>query len=299
MRVLRSMGQAIAHRGPDDEQFYDDGVLSLVYRRLAIVDIAGGRQPLFNEDASSLLVCNGEIYNHTELRDGLKARHTFKTASDSEVLLHGLEEWQEGVLQRARGMFAFAAWDLRRQRLFLARDRLGIKPLYVCHLPHGLLFGSELKALLVHPECPREMDWRDLSGNPIAQALTPTYVKGIDFLPGASYLVAQAGQKAQVHSYWNLGQHLNTAPFGLDAKRYIAAFDELLESAVAEHLQGEAAVGLHLSGGVDSSLVAAVAAPLRPGMPCYTIVERSNYLAGDALAAADVAATLGLDWSPV
>lgn len=299
LRILKAMGAAIAHRGPDDEQIYDDGVLSLVYRRLSIVDIAGGRQPFLNEDKSQLLVCNGEIYNHGEMRRALSAGHRFTTASDCEVLLHGYAQWGEDVLQRARGMFAMALWDRTQRRLLLARDRLGIKPLYVCQLPHGLLFGSELKALLAHPDCPREMDWQDLGGNPIAHAATPSYIRGIEHLPGACCLHMEPGKKAHIRSYWNLEQHFNTAPFGLDAKRYIAEFDRLIEDAVAEHMQGEAGFGLHLSGGVDSSLVAAIAAPHQPGMHSFTLVERSNYVAGDASAASNVAATLGLPWNPV
>lgn len=300
LHILSAMGAAIAHRGPDDEQFYDDGALSLVYRRLSIVDPSGGRQPLFNEDDSQLLVCNGEIYNHAELRQALAGRHVFRTGSDSEVMLHGQEEWQEeGVLQRARGMFALAHWDRQRQRLFLARDRLGIKPLYICHLQDGILFGSELKALLQHPDCPREMDWRDLSGNPIAQAITPSYIKGVEHLPGGSYLCLEPGQKARIRPYWGLEPRFNAAPFGLDTKRYIKAFDELLEESVAEHLQGNATIGLHLSGGVDSSLVAAIAAKKMPGLTSFTIVERSNFLAGDVAAASAVASSLGMDWKPV
>jgi asparagine synthase (glutamine-hydrolysing) len=299
LRILKGMGAAIAHRGPDDEQIYDDGVLSLVFRRLSIVDVGGGRQPIFSEDTNKLIVCNGEIYNHDELRRSLTANHQFTTQSDSEVLLHGYEQWGLDVLQRARGMFAMAIWDRAQRRLLLARDRMGIKPLYVCHLPNGILFGSELKALLAHPLCPREMDWHDLSGNPVAHRLTPTYIRGVEHLPGASYLISQAGKQAKAHSYWSLEPHFDAAPFGLTAKQYVSAFDQLIEDAVLEHLQGDAGTGLHLSGGVDSSLVAAIAGVKKPDLKSFTIVERSNYVGGDVKAAQNVAAAIGLDWSPV
>ena len=259
----------------------------------------GAQQPIHNEGRSKLLVCSGEIYNHAEVRQTLAATHQFTTRSDSEVLLHGFEQWGTGVLQRVRGMFAFAMWDSAQKRLLLARDRLGIKPLYVCQLPHGLLFGSELKALLAHPDCPRDMEWRSLHAHPMANATTPSYVKDIDHLPGVTYLQWEPGRKAQIKPYWDLGASFNVAPFGLDPKKYVKAFDHLLEQAVAEHLQGEAAIGLHLSGGVDSSLIAAMAKPLYPQMNAFTIVERSNYLAGDTTAAADVAKSLGMPWHPL
>ena len=150
--ILRAMGEAIAHRGPDAEGFWEEPGIGLVHRRLSIIDLAGGDQPIGNEDGSVQVVFNGEIYNYRELRDDLTARgHRFRTQSDTEVLVHLYEEEGERLVERLRGMFAFAIWDRREQRLLLARDRLGIKPLYVYRDAEKLLFGSELKAILAHP----------------------------------------------------------------------------------------------------------------------------------------------------
>src|SRR6516162_4195582 len=150
--VLKAMGDSIAHRGPDAEGFWNEPGIGLVHRRLSIIDLAGGDQPIGNEDGSIQVVFNGEIYNFQELRSELEARgHRFRTRSDTEVLVHLYEEHGEHLVERLRGMFAFALWDRPRRRLLLARDRLGIKPLYVYRDGEKLLFASEPKALLAHP----------------------------------------------------------------------------------------------------------------------------------------------------
>src|SRR5262245_24584520 len=157
--VLKVMGDSIAHRGPDAEGFWTDPGLGLVHRRLSIIDLGGGDQPIGNEDGSVQVVFNGEIYNFQELRAGLEARgHRFRTRSDTEVLVHLYEEDGDRLVGRLRGMFAFALWDRARRRLVLARDRLGIKPLYVYRDADMLVFGSELKAVLAHPGVAREVD---------------------------------------------------------------------------------------------------------------------------------------------
>jgi asparagine synthase (glutamine-hydrolysing) len=298
-RVLEAMGRAIAHRGPDDQQFFDDGMLSLVFRRLSIVDTQGGRQPIFNEDGTQLIVCNGEIYNHGELRRNLAAKHQFKTQSDSEVVLHAFEDRGLAALQQVRGMFALAIWNRRSRQLFLARDRLGIKPLYICELPNGLLFGSELKALLAHPECPRQMDWAALETHSLSAVATPTYLKGVDYLPGGCYFSIEPGKRPQTGKYWRLDEHIGTARFGLNERQYTDEFDRLIEEATLEHLQGDGPVGIHLSGGVDSSLLTSIIASQRPDSPCFTILERTSYLVGDAAAAQEVASRHRLPWYPV
>ncbi|MES2941143.1 MAG: hypothetical protein V4864_25970 [Pseudomonadota bacterium] len=178
-RRLQAMGDAIAHRGPDDAQYYDDGHLALVFRRLSIIDVDGGAQPMANEDGRLRIAVNGEIYNHGALRAQLRDRHRFASASDSEVALHAWEEWGEASLERLHGMFAMVLWDRAARQLVLARDRLGIKPLYVCELPHGLLFASELKALLAHPDCPRAMDWQAVDRPDTGQPCDTSYVRGV------------------------------------------------------------------------------------------------------------------------
>src|SRR3954463_10588964 len=157
--VLEAMGRALAHRGPDGEGFLSEPGVGLVHRRLAIIDLEGGRQPLGNEDGSVQVVFNGEIYNYQELAARLESRgHQFRTRSDTEVLVHLYEEEGERLVERLRGMFAFALWDRPNRRLLLARDRLGINPLYVYRDAEKLLFASELKAILAHPGVRREID---------------------------------------------------------------------------------------------------------------------------------------------
>jgi asparagine synthase (glutamine-hydrolysing) len=159
MEVLTRMTEAIRHRGPDDEGYYRDGPLGLGFRRLSIIDIQGGRQPMFNEDKSLCIIYNGEIYNYRRLRRDLEsAGHCFQTSSDTEVIVHGYEEYGRDVVTRLNGMFAFALWDQNARRLFMARDRTGIKPLYYAETAQGLIFGSELKTILVHPAVARQID---------------------------------------------------------------------------------------------------------------------------------------------
>jgi asparagine synthase (glutamine-hydrolysing) len=158
--VLRAMNGRIQHRGPDGDGFHFEPGVGLGHRRLSIIDLEGGRQPLYNEDHSVVVTFNGEIFNFKEIEaDLLKRGHTFRTRSDTEVIVHAWEEWGEKCVDRFNGMFAFAVWDVRKQHLFIVRDRLGVKPLYYCILPDKrIVFGSELKALLVHPEVPRRID---------------------------------------------------------------------------------------------------------------------------------------------
>jgi asparagine synthase (glutamine-hydrolysing) len=156
---LRAMTRTLVHRGPDGEGLHTDGPIGLGMRRLAIIDVGGGDQPMFNEDRSIAVVQNGEIYNYRELRTELQtAGHAFRTQSDTEVLVHGYKEWGADLVQRLNGMWAFAIWDAPRQRLLLSRDRLGIKPLYWSWVDDTLVFGSELKALLEWG-CPARPNW--------------------------------------------------------------------------------------------------------------------------------------------
>jgi asparagine synthase (glutamine-hydrolysing) len=298
-RLLEAMGNAIAHRGPDDAEYYDDGVLALVFRRLSIIDIAGGRQPIQSESGDLLLVANGEIYNHRELRRALEPRHTFRTASDCEVPLHAYEEWGASSFERLAGMFALALWDRQAKRLLLARDRLGIKPLYVCRLPDGLLFGSELKALLMHPRCPRDLDWRVLDRTRSGQPPETSYVRSIDMLPGGQWISAGVDGMVSQHRYWRLEDHMGTASLGHDAQSYTDRYADLLEQVVHEHLLRDVGAGLMLSGGVDSSLLAAIIGRHEARFPCVTVVERTPLLEGDTAAARALTQTLEMPWHPL
>jgi asparagine synthase (glutamine-hydrolysing) len=298
-RVLAQMGQALARRGPDDQQFFDDGTLSLVFRRLSVVGGQQGRQPITNEDEQVLLACNGEIYNHQELTQVLRREHVFKTTSDCEVILHGYESWGDLVFQRVRGMFAGLIWDKRHHRLTLFRDRLGIKPLYYSRLNNGILFASEVKALLAHPLCPRVTDWEALEDDPLSRSAAPTYIKNIDFLPGGCLLKASEYRTSSPQTYWALDEHFGAAVHGGNEKAYRESYHQLLNEATLEHLQGQGPIGLHLSGGVDSALLASIASKQRRDLLCYTIVKRTSYLAGDVEAAKMLTQKLGVDWSPV
>src|SRR5688500_6512333 len=192
--VLKHMGDAIAHRGPDAEGFLTDPGLGLVHRRLSIIDLSGGDQPIGNEDGSLQVIFNGEIYNYRELRAGLEARgHRLRTHSDTEVIVHLYEEEGEQLIERLRGMFTFAIWDRPRRRLLLARDRLGIKPLYVYRDAEKLLFASELKAILAHSGVPRRIDPLALEDY-LAYGMVPgprSIFQGIEKLPPAHTLLVR------------------------------------------------------------------------------------------------------------
>lgn len=260
VRVLRHMGEVLAHRGPDGGGLYTDGALGIGMRRLSIIDLQTGDQPMSNEDGSVWVVFNGEIYNYQELTTALMARgHRFATASDTEVLAHLYEERGERCVDQLRGMFAFAIWDRTAQTLLIARDRLGVKPVY--YSTHGgrLVFGSELKALLADPEVPRDIDLQGLTAylryGYIADPLT--ILKGIRKLPPGHLLVARSG-RIEVKPYWDV------LPFFLAERRprstaeYKDELAELLREAVRLRLVSDVPIGAFLSGGIDSSMVVAL-----------------------------------------
>jgi asparagine synthase (glutamine-hydrolysing) len=254
------MGQALAHRGPDDRGQMVGPAAGLAFRRLSIIDVAGGHQPLENEGGSVSIVLNGEIYNHHELRAGLLARgHRLRTRSDVEVVPHLWEEEGPACLGRLRGMFALALWDSRDRTLFLARDRVGKKPLYHCQLPDGtLLFGSEIKAILQHPEVPRTPDLEAINHYLTLQYVPSplTAFRGVSRLQPGHWLRWRDGA-VTVQRYWELayGPKL-TAP---EPELRAELLDRLRE-AVRIRLESEVPLGAFLSGGVDSSAVVALAA---------------------------------------
>jgi asparagine synthase (glutamine-hydrolysing) len=268
--ALRQMCGIISHRGPDDDGFYTDGAAGIGMRRLSIVDVAGGHQPISNEDGSLWIVFNGEIYNHLALREQLIARgHRYSTHSDTETILHLFEEYGADCVQQLRGMFAFAIWNRNTKTLFIARDRLGIKPLYYKLTPERLLFGSEIKALLAHggirPEfnravLPEYLAFGYLSGR-------ETFYNGIlKLLPGHTMTVGPRGE-AQIRQYWDLDA--SKVHESRDESYYVQSYRELLEGAVNSHLMSDVPLGVFLSGGVDSSAVAALMTKLR-GEPVET-----------------------------
>src|SRR5216684_200834 len=262
--ALREMCRVISHRGPDDEGFYTDGVVGIGMRRLSIVDVAGGHQPLSNEDGTLWIVFNGEIYNHLALREQLIARgHRYNTHSDTETVIHLFEEYGADCVQHLRGMFAFAIWNRNAKTLFIARDRLGIKPLYYKLTPERLLFGSEIKAVLAHggirPDfnraaLPEYLAFGYLSGE-------ESFYAGIrKLLPGHTMTIGPEG-KAEIRQYWDLDA--SKPHESRDQSYYVQSYRELLEGAVNSHLMSDVPLGVFLSGGVDSSAVAALMTKIR------------------------------------
>ncbi len=261
--ALRRMTAALRHRGPDDEGFHvderGDGVtVGLGFRRLSIIDLVSGNQPIGNEDGSIQLVFNGEIYNYPELRAELESRgHRFATNTDTEVIVHLYEERGAHCVDRLNGMFAIALWDQKRRELVLARDRFGKKPLYYADLGGSLLFGSELKALLEHPLCPRELDFDALSRYLALEYVPAPYsiFAGVRKLPGGHVLRWRDGG-ISIEQYWDLRLDPDSPPRSDD--EYIEEFRTLLRAAVRRRLMSDVPLGAFLSGGIDSSSVVAM-----------------------------------------
>jgi asparagine synthase (glutamine-hydrolysing) len=260
--LLRRMTDSIAHRGPDGSGFHRAPGIGLGHRRLAIIDVAGGQQPLFNENGSIAITYNGEIYNYQALMAELTAKgHRFRTHSDTEVVVHAWEEWGEACLQRFRGMFAFALWDERQETLFLARDRLGKKPLYYARLADGrVIFGSELKALLACPDLRRDLDPTAIEDY-FAYGYVPegkAIYRGVGKLPPAHFLTIRRGDPLPApQAYWDLSF---AETMEVDEAEAAAALIAELREAVRIRLISEVPLGAFLSGGVDSSAVVALMA---------------------------------------
>jgi asparagine synthase (glutamine-hydrolysing) len=255
--LLERMTSIIQHRGPDGIGSYVSDGIGLGHRRLSIIDIAGGSQPITNEDQSLHLIFNGEIYNFIELREELLTKgHVFKTRSDTEVIIHGYEEWGLECVNRFNGIFAFALWDGRRKRLFLARDHLGVKPLYYVDLGDRLLFASEIKALLVDPACPREVDLKALG-----KLFTLRYVPSPDTLfhrikklpPGHLMVVGPEG--VDIKRYWNWTPQIRS---DVDEADLVETYQWLVEDAVRLQMRSDVPVGLFLSSGIDSGTLLAI-----------------------------------------
>jgi len=262
--AIRRMCDIMAHRGPDDEGFYTDGPVALGMRRLSIVDLATGHQPISNEDGTLWIVYNGEIYNHLSLRERLLARgHVYRTHSDTETIVHLYEEYGQQCVEHLRGMFAFAIWNSKERKLFIARDRLGIKPLYYHLSPQRLLFGSEIKVLLAQGTLHGRFNQASLPEFLAFGYLSAeeTFYEGIrKLLPGHTLEIGLDG-KPQIRQYWDLdASHVHQSR---DAVSYVRGYRELLEGAVESHLMSDVPLGVFLSGGLDSSAVAALMTKIR------------------------------------
>jgi len=261
--LVARMNETQFHRGPDASGLHFEPGIGLGHRRLSIIDLSTGQQPLFNEDGSVAVIFNGEIYNYQELIPELSAAgHVFRTKSDTEVIVHAWEEWGEACVGRFRGMFAFALWDRKRETLFLARDRLGVKPLYYALLKETLIFGSELKALTAHPDFPRELDPLAIEEY-FALGYVPeprTIYKAARKLPPAHTLAIRRGAPVpEPREYWDVRFTLDNPIGSRDAQ---AELLERLKESVRLRMISEVPLGAFLSGGVDSSAVVAAMAGL-------------------------------------
>jgi asparagine synthase (glutamine-hydrolysing) len=256
--AIERMTEALAHRGPDDAGYFLKGRVGLGHRRLSIIDLSGGKQPIFNEDRSAVIVFNGEIYNHRDLATALAAAgHTFKTRSDTETILHAYEQYGDDCVDRLRGMFGFAIWDGRKRRLLLARDRLGVKPVYYYRNSHFLAFASEIKSLLEIASVPREV-------NPEAfdMYLSLRYVPGPQTMfknifrlqPGHILVADDSGVRTK--KYWDI-DYSDPDPEPRSPECLLEQFRELLEESVRLRLLSEVPLGVFLSGGLDSSAILA------------------------------------------
>ncbi|MCH1982317.1 asparagine synthase (glutamine-hydrolyzing) [Ruminococcus sp. OA3] len=253
--ALKKMNSRIITRGPDDDGYYVDEEIALAMRRLSIIGLDNGRQPMWNEDETLVLVYNGEIYNYLQQKEELQRKgHVFTTDADTEVILHGYEEYGVDVLKKLRGMFAFALWNTVSKTLFIARDPFGIKPLFYCTQNNGFCFGSEIKALLAHPDVRKELNENVLPGylsfqyNPLEE----TFYKGIyQLLPG-HYMMIENG-KMQIHRYWRARFNAEETMRREEAEERL---EEALLNSVEAHKLSDVEVGSFLSGGIDSSFLA-------------------------------------------
>ncbi|MGB2982861.1 MAG: asparagine synthase (glutamine-hydrolyzing), partial [Candidatus Bipolaricaulia bacterium] len=272
LSMLRAMTDTLRHRGPDGEGYHLDSGVGLGVRRLSIIDLETGDQPISNENGSVVVVCNGEIYNYVELRNELEARgHVFRSQSDTEVIVHLYEESGTRCLERLRGMFAFAIWDAVRSELLLARDRFGIKPLYYAPTEDGVYFGSEQKAILASRGVGREVDLRGLHdlltmGFVVAPS---TLFAAIRQLEPGTFLVYREGELS-IARYWDVAfPRRSEALAGRTDEAWASALLEKLDETVSIHLRSDVPVGAWLSPGIDSSTIVALMARHRGG-PIHT-----------------------------
>ena len=274
--VLRRMTDVITHRGPDSSGFYLGDGIAMGFRRLSIIDITeSGDQPIYNEDKTLVLTFNGEIYNYRPLREELLAKgHTFRTQTDSEVLVHGFEEWGPGLLNRLRGMFGFAIWNTKEKSLFLARDFFGIKPLHYSMQDGRFLYGSEIKSLLAFPGFRKKFNARALDRYISFEYMPPpeTFFEDVFLLPPAHYLVLKDG-KIEITRYW---EPKFRPEEGMTEEEAVQAIADVFEDSVAAHKISDVEVGCFLSSGVDSSYVSTYFAGQKTFTVGFDYGERYN-----------------------
>ncbi len=267
--IIEAMSKRIEHRGPDGEGYFFDGDVALAHRRLSIIDLSTGNQPMFNEDDTVVTVFNGEIYNYVELRDELvKAGHKFKTKSDTEVLIHGFEEWHTDLPKYLRGMFAFAIYDKKSNELFLARDNFGIKPLYYTVMDGTFMFASEIKAFLDTPDFKKELN-EDILQAYLEFSFVPTnetFFKGVYRLDAGSSLLYKDGD-IKIDKYFKLDFKDKEQTFA----EAVESISEVMKDSVNRHLLSDVEVGSFLSSGIDSSYIVSLAKPAKTYTVGYDI----------------------------
>ena len=272
-KLLDRMGESIRHRGPDDDGVFTEGALGLASRRLAIIDLSpAGHQPMSTPDGRFVMVYNGELYNFRELKPELEALgHRFRSSGDSEVALAAFAQWDTAAIARFNGMFALAIWDRQRHRLVLARDRYGVKPLYYAASERRLLFASEVKAFLQHPDFSVGVDPETLLEYFTFQnVLTDrTLFRDVRMLPAGSFAVIEADGRTRLETYWDF--HFAEPAQICDPREYVEETDRLVRQAVRRQLVSDAPVGAYLSGGMDSGAVTAVAAKEIPHLTSITV----------------------------
>ena len=290
-QVLREMAEVITHRGPDSEGYYLDDGVAMAFRRLSIIDLESGSQPIYNEDRSLVLMFNGEIYNYRELRrELLEAGHAFYTETDSEVLVHGFEQWGEELLPRLRGMFAFAIWNTGDRSLFIARDYFGIKPMHYTVLPGGeLLYASEIKSILRHPGFVKEFNPAALDNYLSFQYSLPreTFFKDVYCLPPAHFLRFRDG-KVTEQRYW---EPVFQPEEEMTLEDAVDAVDRVFTDSVEAHRISDVEVGCFLSGGVDSSFVASYFG----GQKAFTVGFDNGAHYNESAYAAELAREVGIE----
>src|SRR2546425_1465066 len=268
--TARRMVETLRHRGPDSEGFYIDAFFALGVRRLSIIDLETGDQPISNEAGTVWGALNGEIYNFLPLRAHLQSLgHRFRTRSDTEVLVHAYEAWGEDCVHHFDGMFALAIWDVGQRTLLLARDRMGEKPLHYYAGSDAFVFGSELRALLEHPAVPRELNLASLARYLSFEHVPAPHsiLAGIEKLPPGHLLTVSPGSKPRVIPYWDLAFAPDDS---IDEAEWARALRQQLETSVRQQLVSDVPLGLFLSGGIDSSAITAIATQLGDGRPIKT-----------------------------
>lgn len=305
--ILRVMGDYLAARGPDDEVLLERDELRVVFRRLAINDVEGGRQPFVMDSGRVVVVVNGEIYNHRELASQYLSDVTLASRSDCEVVVHLFRKMGAELLEKLNGIYSIAIWDERARTLLLARDRMGVKPLYYSVVRDTLLFASELKALLVHPDAPRSLDWSAFHDVPTsafpyerpAGRAVATGIEGVLFVEPGTYVEWRGGQLRPPVKYWKPPEP-GELRGGVDsADDCVERYSSLLVDSVRMQLMSDVPVGLFLSGGLDSALIGAIASRFLPGLQAFTLVEPSIVRTGDTEAAMQLARTTGVELSMV